>query len=41
MPNSLVSDIINGTIKSLMLYRADQTNYSIFADVFELEVTYA
>ena len=40
MPTSLVADIIGGAIKSIMLYRADQTNYSIFAELFELEVTY-
>lgn len=40
MPNSIISDIINGTIKSLMLYRPDQTNYGIFSKVFELQVTY-
>ena len=40
MPNSVVTDIINGTIKSIMLHKADQSNYSIFGTSFDLEVTY-
>ena len=40
IPNVVITDIMAGTIKSLMLHKTDQTNYSIFADTFSLEVVY-
>lgn len=40
LPNSVITDIINGTIKSIMIHRPDENNYGVFGTTFNLEVTY-
>ena len=40
LPNSIVADIIDGTVKSIMLYKPDQSNYAVFGTTFDLEVSY-